>query len=101
MSMNEITNIFKDDQEYIPVIADHGTIDDAVFGAALKKGALPKSKMTTESFNIVKKNIYKIHKHDVPKLLKLLEGLNKRHQNKFQPHIDDLSYHFNSIKSKN
>lgn len=100
-NLKEITNVFKDDQEYIPVIADHGSIDDQVLGAALKQGYLPKSRVENESFNIVNKNIYKIHKHDTPKLLRLFEGLNKRFNNRFIPHIEDISYHYNSIKKKN
>lgn len=98
--MNEITNIFKDDQEYFPILADHGTVEDAVYHAALKHGHLPKSKVENESFNIVNKKIYKIHKHDVPKLIKLFEGLNKRHNNAFQKNIDDIAYHYSSIKNK-
>lgn len=99
--MNEITNIFKDDQEFIPVLCDPNTTENHVYTAALKNGHLPKSKVENESFNIVNKNIFKIHKHDMPKLIKLFEGLNKRYPNKFTSNIEDLSYHFNSIKNKN
>ncbi len=60
MNLREISNIFKDDQEYIPLLADHGSVDDQVLGAALKGGHIPKSRVENESFNIVNKNIYKI-----------------------------------------